>query len=272
MLRGLVPLMAAGTGAVVGLMVLGWFVSVRMNNAGIVERMWGLSVAVIGWVYVLLDPQPNVRGPLAAALASVWGLRLAVHLHVRDRGRAESWRYADLRRRSPRFELTTLGTLYIPQALAVVGVSLPLLAAIGIGRARGLGALDAAGCLLWTLGFGVEAVADAQLARFRSRLGRGPALLDEGLWRYSRHPNYFGDAVMWWGIGLIGLAAGAWWCLFGPLAMTIVLVRFSGASAMDRHLAATRGGAYVDYARRTSSFVPLPRKRQASGDSGRVTI
>ena len=248
-----------GLGSVVALMTVVWAISVVRRNATLVDGAWGLAFVVLGWTYVVAARDPNARSFLAVALTSAWGLRLSAYLSARAWRSGEDWRYAERRGRVGRpFAFTSLLTIFLPQALAVWGVGVPLAAAVRSGQPGSLGLLDLAGAVVWATGFLIEAVADLQLGRFRARADREGRVLDRGLWRYSRHPNYFGDAVQWWGLGLIGLAAGAWWALLGPLGMTVVLLRVTGVSATDRHLRQSRGSAYEDYMRRTSAFVPLP--------------
>jgi steroid 5-alpha reductase family enzyme len=193
---------------------------------------------------------------------TVWGLRLSAYLTWRNWGKGEDWRYRRMRERSPRgFPARSLVTVFWTQAVAAWGVGLPLLAAVGPEQPRDLGWLDWLGALLWAIGVSFEAIGDLQLARFKAAPRRGGGVLDTGLWRYTRHPNYFGDALLWWGLGLIGLAAGAWWSVLGPAGMTVFLVRVTGVTVTEEHMRRTREDAYVDYVRRTSSFIPLPPRR-----------
>ncbi len=159
--------------------------------------------------------------------------------------------------RGPRFALESLATIFLLQAALMWAVSLPLQAAAALGRDVPLGILDAAGALLTLAGVAVEATADAQLARFLSRPESRGRVMQEGLWGWSRHPNYFGDFVVWWGLGLLGLAAGAAWTLVGPALMSALLLRVSGVTLLERTIGERRPG-YAEYARRTSAFVPWP--------------
>ena len=257
---------AWGLVGAVGLMTVAWILSLLSRNASIVDRVWGAVFVLLAWTYVATADRVTARTVLAAVLVSVWGLRLTVHICRRDWGKGEDWRQRELRDRWPRaFPLVSLLSLFWLQAVAAVGVSVPLLAVTDAHQPRALGALDVAGVLVWAVGLGFEVVGDRQLARFRRDPGHHDRILDHGLWRYSRHPNYFGDAVQWWGLGILGLAAGPWWSVLGPLGMTIVLLRVTGVPAMDEHMRRTRGQAYDDYVARTSAFIPrrprsLPRR------------
>jgi steroid 5-alpha reductase family enzyme len=156
------------------------------------------------------------------------------------------------------FGWVSLFTVFWLQGVILWVVSLPLLGAV-TGRPP-LGVVDALGAAVFAAGFVVEAVADAQLRRFRADPTRGAAVMDRGLWRYSRHPNYFGDAVLWWGLYLLAVGAGAWWTVPGPLMMTLLLLKVSGVTLLERGLVETKP-EYAAYARRTSVFIPLPPRR-----------
>jgi steroid 5-alpha reductase family enzyme len=154
----------------------------------------------------------------------------------------------------------SLFTVFLLQAALVVVVSLPLQAGAALGARAPLGLLDAAGAALFAAGLAFEAIADAQLARFLARPGSAGRVMDEGLWRWSRHPNYFGDFLVWWGLGLVGAAAGAPWALVGPAVMSLLLLRVSGVTLLEKTIGARRPG-YAEYAARTSAFFPWPPSR-----------
>ena len=184
----------------------------------------------------------------------LWAARLGSHLLRRNRSHGEDPRYVAMRaQHGARFWWVSLFTVFLLQATLAWIVSLPLQAAIV--STTPLGILDGVGVLAWIAGFTCEAVADAQLARFRADPNNRGTVLDTGLWRYSRHPNYFGDALLWWGIGLLGAAAGAWAALVGPLLMNVLIVRVSGVSLLEKDIGDRRPG-YREDVRRTSSFVP----------------
>lgn len=237
-----------------------WVASLRLRDVSIVDVYWGPGFAVIAWTAVAVAGA-SPRGLLVAALTTAWGVRLGVHLARRRRGHGEDRRYAAMRAaRGGRFPLVSLFTVFLLQAALLWIVSLPVQAAAASGGRLGL--LDAAGTLLCVAGIAVEATADAQLARFLARPGSGARVMDEGLWRWSRHPNYFGDAVVWWGLGAVGAGGGAPWTLAGPLVMTVLLVKVSGVALLESTIGARRPG-YAEYAERTSAFVPWPPRRRA---------
>ena len=241
-------------------MVALWAASVRLRDASIVDVFWGPGFAAIGWTSVLVAG-PSARGLLLAGLATAWGLRLGAYLARRRRGQGEDRRYGAMRAaHGERFAVVSLFSVFLLQAALMWTVSLPLQAGAAVGAGATLGILDVAGAAVFAVGLGFEAVADAQLARFladRSSRGR---VIQEGLWRYSRHPNYFGDFLVWWGLGTVSLAAGAWWALAGPALMTVLLLRVSGVTLLERTIGERRPG-YAEYAARTSAFFPRPPRR-----------
>jgi len=247
--------LAAAT-LVAGAMLALWALSLRLRDVSLVDVYWGPGFAAIAWTSVAVAG-PSPRGVLAALLATAWGTRLAVHLARRRRGAGEDRRYAAMRAaRGDRFPLVSLFTVFLLQGVLSFTVSLPLQAA-ATGRGGPLGLLDVAGAGLAVAGMVFETVADAQLARFLERPGSRGLVMQEGLWRWSRHPNYFGDFVVWWGLGLLGASAGAPGTLLGPLVMSVLLLRVSGVALLEKTIGERRPG-YADYAARTSAFLPLP--------------
>ena len=199
---------------------------------------------------------------MLVVLTSVWGLRLALHIGTRWRKKKEEdRRYQAMRANwGERFPVVSLFTVFLLQGALLWAVSLPVQAGAALGGERPLGLLDLAGVLVFAVGLAFEAVGDAQLSRFLSDPASRGRVMETGLWRYTRHPNYFGDALVWWGLGLVGAASGAWWSLLGPALMTFLLVRVSGVSLLEKDIAGRRP-EYVAYIRRTSAFLPLPPAR-----------
>lgn len=246
----------ATTGA---LMLLAWLISVRLRNVGIIDIFWGPAVAGAGLTW-LLQTEAQTRGMLAVLLAGLWAVRLALHLLWRGLGRGEDRRYREIRaRHEPHFALKSLYLVFGLQAVLAWLIAAPLFGAVSSTDQPGV--VDAVAILLWASGFALQATADLQLARFQRRDGSGQAVMSDGVWRYSRHPNYFGEALMWWGIWLIAAAGGAWWTFFAPLLLTVLLLKVSGVALTERDIA-TRRPEYLDYIRRTSAFVPLPPRRE----------
>jgi len=257
----LVGLMLASAAAVVAMMVGVWLLSLAVRDASIVDSFWGLGFVLVAAVALALGPGVFDRRLLLFALVGVWGLRLSLHIARRNWGKGEDFRYQGFRARwGGRFWWVSLFTVFLLQAVLLFAVSLPIQAAGAGETPASLGVLDWLGAGLWLLGFAFETVGDAQLARFKADPASRGRVMDRGLWRYTRHPNYFGDAVLWWGIGLIALAVPwGWLALVGPGLMTFLLVRVSGVAMLEKTIAERRPG-YAEYVRRTSGFVPLPPK------------
>jgi steroid 5-alpha reductase family enzyme len=238
-----------------------WLASLAKRNASIVDVWWGPGFAAIAAIAWALAPAPGARGALVLAMASLWGLRLGAYLFWRNRGHGEDPRYARMRRHyGPRFGLVSLATVFGMQGALQWLVSLPLqVTPLRPGEAP-LGLLDAAGALVFATGLCFEAVGDLQLARFKADPANRGSVMDRGLWRYTRHPNYFGDFLAWWGTWLVAASTPRGpWTIVSPLLMSFLLLRVSGVPMLERGLAKTRPG-YATYAARTPAFFPwFPR-------------
>jgi steroid 5-alpha reductase family enzyme len=244
-----------------GLFVGLWLVSLRLRDASIVDIFWGLGFVVVTWTAHLMAGSESARAWITSGLVTVWGVRLAAHLARRNLGHGEDYRYRAMRERhGQRFPLVSLGTVFLLQAVLLWIIALPAQAVHAFGAATPLGWIDAVGITAWVIGLAFEWIGDEQLARFKASPSSRGAVMDRGLWRYSRHPNYFGNFLLWWGIGLLAVAAGAWWTLVGPALLTFLLLRVSGVALLESTIATRRPG-YRDYVARTSAFVPwFPRK------------
>ncbi len=242
----------AGLAVTLSLAIAVWAWSLPLRDVSIVDIAWGLLVLAAAVVSAGLQPGP--RAPVLLALAAAWALRLAGHIAWRHRGQPEDRRYQEIRARNqPHFAFKSLYLVFGLQAVLAWVVAAPVSAAARSTTAWQ--ALDAAGLALAVFGLGFEAVADAQLARFKANPAQRGRVMCTGLWRYSRHPNYFGECCLWWGFWLVALAAGAAWTVISPLLMTVLLLKVSGVTLLERHLAGRRLG-YDDYMRRTNAFIP----------------
>jgi steroid 5-alpha reductase family enzyme len=242
-----------------------WVVSMKARDASLVDLCWGPLFAAQGVFHLLLADSPGLRGTLAVATTVLWAARLSLHLAMRNLGAGEDRRYAEMRRAGGSgWGWRSLVTVFWFQALLSWLIAWPL--AIAATRPGSPGWLGWLGAVLAVTGLALEAVADAQVRRFKAREAARPdasaprGVMDLGLWRYSRHPNYFGDAVFWWGLWMLALDAGAALVsVAAPLGMTFLLIKISGIPLLEGHLESTRPG-YAAYARRTSAFVPwFPR-------------
>ncbi len=239
-----------------------WLVSLRIWDASIIDIFWGIGFVLIAALCLGVGGGDPGRRVLLAGMVVIWGVRLAVHIGRRNRGQDEDFRYARLRERDGnRFWLTSLYRIYLVQAVLMWVLSLPVQVGSVHGSGRGLGLLDLAGVAVWAVGFAFEALGDSQLARFTADPANYRRVMDRGLWRYTRHPNYFGDVLAWWGVGIVALSAGgAWWALIGPALNTLVLTRGTGKHLLEQTIGQRRPG-YADYVSRTSGFLPMPPKR-----------
>jgi len=253
-------LLGLGTGAV--LMALTWIGSVIRKDASLVDRVWGLAFVVLAWTYALAAGLWSTRTWLALVLVTVWGVRLSAFITWRNWGHGEDARYAAMRAKRPAtFTSRSLVSVFLLQAVLAWLISVPLLAATVLDGGP-LGPLDVLAVIVWTVGFVFEAGGDAQLARFLAEPANRGKVMDRGLWRYTRHPNYFGDTVVWWAYLVLALAVGAWWGVAGTALMTVLIVKVSGVALTERRMGrpGTAREGYEEYVRRTNAFIPGPRR------------
>jgi steroid 5-alpha reductase family enzyme len=253
--------MIAAAVAVAGVMLITWLLSLPLRNASIVDITWGLGFVVVAWVVRLQGDTNTTRQWLLVAMVTIWGLRLAGHLFVRNHGEPEDYRYRAMRKRyGDRFPLVSLVTVFLLQGVLMWIVSLP----VQLGQvpdSPDVGIIGAIGVAVWGVGFVFETVGDLQLVRFKRDPVNEGKVLDSGLWRYTRHPNYFGDCCAWWGIAIVAAESGTGaWGLIGALVMTVLLLRVSGVALLEKSLS-KRKPDYQAYVDRTSAFVPMPPKR-----------
>lgn len=253
----------AGAAAVAVVMLATWVVSTRRRDVSLVDRVWGLAFIVAAVVYAALGDGAPHRTALVLTVVVVWGMRLSLYLTWRSWGQGEDRRYRALRQRAGAgFASRSLVSVFGVQTVAVAVISLPVAAALS-RAGPGWHPLDVVGAVVAGIGIVYETVADAQLSRFlRDPANRG-RVMDQGLWRYSRHPNYFGEVLVWWGLLLPALATGAWRAVLGPALLTVLILRVSGVSLTDRMMADPRHkrAGYDDYVRRTNAFLPGPIRR-----------
>jgi len=242
------------------MMVIVWLLSLILRDASIVDLVWGLGFVLVAWTVFITVPGECVTRWLLVGLTSLWGLRLSVYLAWRNLGNPEDFRYQQMRSRRPWFPLTSLYVVFGLQGVVMWVVSLPLQVSIATSQ-NGWNWLHFVGAALWATGLFFESVGDWQLARFRTNPENAGQVLDTGLWRFTRHPNYFGDFLVWWGLYLVAVArSDAWWTAIGPIVMSVFLMRVSGVTLLEKSLGKSKPG-YQDYVRRTNAFFPAPPKR-----------
>jgi steroid 5-alpha reductase family enzyme len=243
---------------VLALMIYLWLVSLRLRNSSIIDPFWSLGFFLATYLYFSFGAGAPLRKLIILVLVLVWGARLALYLYLRNRGKGEDKRYAVWRTQAGKaWWWQSLFKVFLLQGLLIWWLSVPLLLSQFSPDPAILTLLDAIGMLIWLIGLMFESVADLQLARFRSQPKNKGKVLDKGLWAWTRHPNYFGESLIWWGYGLIAAATGAWWVLFAPALMTLLLLKISGVPLLEKQLEETKPN-YRAYAKRISPFLPLP--------------
>ncbi|MFZ0611650.1 MAG: DUF1295 domain-containing protein [Desulfobacterales bacterium] len=247
---------------VVVMMIIGWIISLAYRNVTVVDSLWGLGFVLIVWVTFVLSDGYRPRASLIAALVTIWGLRLSLYLTKRNWGKGEDPRYGEWRRQSgDRFWIVSLFKVFLLQAAVMWCIALVLQYGQMSPVPGHLTVLDAVGVIVWMTGFLFESIGDWQLARFKSSPANKGKVMDRGLWAYSRHPNYFGEFLMWWGLFLVTLATPAsWWTIVSPVIVTVVLLKMTGIPLTEKAITRTRP-QYDDYIERTSAFIPwFPKK------------
>jgi len=258
-------LLTSGYGFTGGLVVAAvafsilWLVSLALENASIVDIFWGPGFILVGAYYaVTVSGAPTQRGLLVLGLVTVWGLRLALHIGIRNAGAGEDFRYRKWREEAgTNFWWISLFKVFLLQAVVLWIVSSPLLPA-QLGGGESVTMLDALGIALWIFGFLFETVADWQLRRFKKNPDTSGQVMRSGLWSVTRHPNYFGEAVLWWGLALLAVPGGGWLSFLGPLMITFLLLKVSGVAMLDTAMVERRPG-YAEYIATTPAFVPSLR-------------
>ncbi len=236
-----------------------WFlVSLLRKRNDVADVAWGLGFVLMAWSsFLTAGGDSGTRGLLVCALVSVWGIRLAWHIHQRNKNKAEDYRYLACRKEWGKwFYLRSYLQVYLLQGALLFIIVLPVLL-INKSTAAPLGVLDVIGVAVWLVGFYFEAVGDAQLAKFIKNSSNKDKLMQSGLWAYTRHPNYFGEVTQWWGLGIIALAVpGGWVGLVGPLTITYLILKVSGIPMLEKKM--EQHPDFAAYKQRVSVFVPLP--------------
>jgi steroid 5-alpha reductase family enzyme len=244
------------------LVTLLWIWSIFIKNVSIVDIFWGFGFVVVNAFYVFMSGELNPRKILVLALVSLWGLRLALFLAFRNIGKGEDFRYREFRRNygAERYWWFSFFQVFLLQGALIMIVSLPLLGVSSSARSGDLNVLDYLGIFIWLTGFAFEAGGDYQLSRFKADASNKGKVLDTGFWKYTRHPNYFGDAAVWWAYALFSLAAGSYWQVLGSVVMTFLIIKVSGVAMLERTLNTSKP-QYREYVQRTSAFFPwFPKK------------
>lgn len=247
-----------GLASTLALGIATWVVSLVKRDVSIVDSMWSVLIVAAGIAYAIVLPETSTRATVAMVLAVLWALRLAIYITWRNWGEAEDHRYQAIRRRNdPGFAIKSVYLVFALQAILAWIVSMPLL--VTAASARPMDWLDAPGIALVLFGIVFEAAGDWQLARFKSDPANRGQVMDRGLWRYTRHPNYFGEFCVWWGFYLLAASAGGWGAIVSPLLMSVLLLKVSGVGLLEKDIGERRP-AYRDYIAHTNAFFPGPPK------------
>lgn len=239
-----------------------WIWSVNISNASIADIFWGMGFVIVNAFYTFMSGELNVRKLLVICLVTLWGMRLTLYLAWRNIGKGEDFRYQEFRKKFGQHNYWWISYFqtFLLQGILLMIISLPLLGVSTGNHSNELSFLDYTGIFLWIIGFAFEGGGDYQLARFKNNPANKGKVLNTGFWRYTRHPNYYGDAVVWWSYGLFSLAAHSYWHIIGSLLMTVLLIKISGVALLEKTLTITKPH-YQDYIRKTNSFFPwLPKK------------
>ena len=245
------------------LMTLMWLISIKIKNSSIVDIIWGFGYVLVNWVVFFVTPQEFMaRKWIIAILVTIWGLRLTTHIFLRNKGKPEDFRYAAWREEHGKnwWWYSYLKTFMLQGTLMFI-ISAPIIHTHATGTPARIGILEVLGILVWGIGFFFEAVGDLQLEHFKKDPKNKGKLLNTGVWHYTRHPNYFGDAAQWWGFYLI--AAGStlgYLTIFSPIIMTFFLIKVSGVAMLERSMVDKKPG-YKAYMQTTNAFIPwIPKK------------
>jgi steroid 5-alpha reductase family enzyme len=256
-MQEIVVILGWNLAAVITMMITGWILSLVYQNVTVVDTLWGLGFVLIAWLTFLMSDGFPGRSLLLAALVTMWGLRLSIYLTWRNWGKGEDPRYGGWRQKSgDRFWLVSLFKVFLLQALFLWIISLVIQMGQTALAPANLTWLDGLGTVVWAGGFIFESVGDWQLAKFKADSKNKGKVMDRGLWAYTRHPNYFGEFLIWWGIFIVTLSTpGSWWTVISPIIVTAVLLKMTGIPLTEEALVKRRPG-YENYIKRTSAFVP----------------
>jgi steroid 5-alpha reductase family enzyme len=253
------------------MMLLLWLISLIKKDASIVDRVWGLGFVLLAVTYTYLAPNWSWRLAFMTMLVSIWGLRLSWHIHARNRGKPEDYRYKSMRKKAgPSWWWKSYVSVFLLQGALMMLIATPMLLLALVPGASRVTFLDMLGGLVWAIGFAFEAIGDQQLKEFKANPKNKGKVCNIGLWDFTRHPNYFGDAAMWWGIFLLSMNSYLGiFGVFGPALMTFFIVRISGVMLLEQKLMESKPG-YRQYCKDTPAFFPSIRKMVSKGKSTRA--
>ena len=251
--------------AIAAAVFLLWLLSLRLRNVSIVDIFWGSGFVGVAWLSLLMTESARPQSVLLTTLVTLWGLRLAVYLGWRNWDKEEDYRYREMRQKhGPRFSWISFITVFALQGLIMWIVSLPI--QVAMVRPPDLLLMSLLGSCVWLAGILFESIGDWQLATFKANAVNKGQVMNRGLWRYTRHPNYFGDFLVWWGLYLVAAEPSSWWwTIVSPLLMSFLLIRVSGVKLLESALVDRLAG-YRQYVAVTSPFFPLPPRELPAED------
>ena len=239
-----------------------WLISIAIKNVSIVDLFWGLGFVISAAFYFIRTGGPEPRKTILLLMVAFWGFRLSGYLTWRNAGKGEDFRYREFRKKygNNNYWWISFFQTFLLQGILMWLISVPLLGAMLSEPEKQLGILDFLGIILWIIGLAFEAGGDFQLARFRSNPANKGKVLNTGFWRYTRHPNYFGDSAVWWGYGLFCISAGSYLPVLGSILMTALIIKVSGVALLEKSLKEQKP-QYKEYIEKTSAFLPwFPKK------------
>lgn len=242
---------------ILSLVTLLWVWSVFIKNVSIIDIFWGLGYVIVNSLYFFSSEVYNQRKIVLLILVALWGLRLTVYLGWRNYGKQEDYRYQEFRKKfgPERYWWFSYFQVFLLQGTLIMIISLPFLGIHGDNNVNALNLLDYIAIVFWLIGFLFETIGDYQLAKFKSNPNNKGNVLNSGLWRYTRHPNYFGDATVWFAYALFSIAAGSYWFIIGPIIMVFLIIKVSGVALLEDTLKDTKP-KYKEYIQKTNSFFP----------------
>lgn len=244
------------------LMTILWIVSILIKNVSIVDPFWGFGFVIVNLYYFFDSGESNTTKIILLLLVTIWGSRLTVYLAIRNIGKGEDFRYQEFRKNfgEHRYWWFSFFQTFLLQGVLMWIISLPLLG-VNINSDSGITPiLFYSGLIIWIIGFVFETGGDYQLSKFKKNKGNKGKVLSSGFWKYTRHPNYFGDSAIWWGFGMISLSVGGYWYIIGSIVMTLLIIKVSGVALLEKTLKSQKP-EYKEYIKNTSAFLPwFPKK------------
>lgn len=247
---------------IMAMMLVLWLISIFIKNVSIVDIFWGFGFVLASAIYFMNSDGHGARNTIIMILAAIWGLRLSIYLAWRNIGKGEDYRYREFRKNygEHHYWWVSFFQTFLLQGLLMWLISAPILAAMYFGGDKPLNMIDYLAVVIWIIGFAFEAGGDFQLARFKSKIENKGKVLNKGFWKYTRHPNYFGDSAVWWAYGIFSIAVGSYIPVLGSILMTALIIKISGVALLEKSLKGKKP-EYADYIKKTSAFLPWPPKK-----------